>query len=130
MTQKSKGNSKGNGLEFEVAGSLQITDFELAGSSYTELIICQLSFCLVITCGPLFPPTDGAVHVSPSSCLSSSSYGQTCTFTCQRPGYVLEGTTARVCGNDRQWTGSNNTNCRGKILWLNIIWERFLITSL
>ncbi|XP_044183159.1 uncharacterized protein LOC114968057 isoform X2 [Acropora millepora] len=72
----------------------------------------ETSYCRVISCGPLAPPTHGVLHVSPSSCLLSSPYGQRCIFTCQTPGYVLEGTPVRVCGNDGQWTGLNSTNCR------------------
>ena len=31
----------------------------------------------------------------------------------------------RVCGNDGQWTGSNSTNCRGRIelLLISSIWK-------
>ncbi|XP_015750073.1 PREDICTED: sushi, von Willebrand factor type A, EGF and pentraxin domain-containing protein 1-like [Acropora digitifera] len=72
----------------------------------------ETSYCRVITCDPLGPPSHGVLHVSPSSCLLSSPYGHRCIFTCQTPGYVLEGTPVRVCGNDGQWTGLNSTNCR------------------
>ena len=66
----------------------------------------------VINCSALVPPPNAVI--SPSSCLSRSTYGQTCRFSCQR-GDVLEGTSLRVCGNDGQWTGNNDTLCRGNI---------------
>lgn len=83
-------------------------------STYSCLPTCaSVSVLLAINCGPLAPPTFGTV--SPYSCLFASSHGQSCSFSCQRPGYVLEGTSARVCGNDAQWTGSNDTRCTGKV---------------
>ena len=65
----------------------------------------------VINCSALAPPANGAV--SPSSCLSRSTYGQTCSFSCLTTGYVIEGTSARMCGYDGEWTGYNDTLCRG-----------------
>ena len=68
----------------------------------------------MVNCSALVPPSNGAV--SPSSCLSRSTYGQTCRFSCQTAGYVLEGTSTRVCDDDGEWTGNNNTFCRGNHL--------------
>ncbi|CAH3164729.1 unnamed protein product [Pocillopora meandrina] len=67
------------------------------------------SSCQVVACGPLFPPMNAII--SPSSCVSGSPYGQTCRFSCGTLGYVLDGTSSRVCGNNGKWTGSNNTRC-------------------
>ena len=66
----------------------------------------------VINCSALTPPANGAV--SPLSCSSRSTYSQTCRFSCGTAGYVLEGTSARVCGGDGKWSGKNDTLCRGK----------------
>ena len=72
-----------------------------------------LYVCLyaVINCSALVPPANGAV--SPSSCLSRSTYGQTCSFFCLTKGFYLEGTSSRVCGKEGDWTGINDTVCRG-----------------
>ncbi|KAL9960419.1 hypothetical protein ACROYT_G033874 [Oculina patagonica] len=70
----------------------------------------ETPYCQAITCDQLSSPIFGAIF--PSSCQLGSNYSQICRFTCQRPGYVLEGTSARVCGNDGRWTGSNDTRCR------------------
>ncbi|XP_015752647.1 PREDICTED: sushi, von Willebrand factor type A, EGF and pentraxin domain-containing protein 1-like, partial [Acropora digitifera] len=70
----------------------------------------ETSQCQVISCVPLVPPLFGVI--SPSSCLFGSNYSQTCRLTCGSPGYVLEGTSARVCGRTGQWTGLNDTRCR------------------
>jgi len=70
------------------------------------------AFILVKTCDALTPPNSGVI--SPPSCLVGSNYSQTCRYTCARPGYVLKGTSTRVCDNNGQWTGSNDTRCRGK----------------
>ncbi|PFX23099.1 Low-density lipoprotein receptor-related protein 6 [Stylophora pistillata] len=66
--------------------------------------------CSGISCDPLVPRTN--VVISPSSCLSSSSQGQTCRFSCRIPGYILDGASSRVCDNNGKWTGSNDTRCR------------------
>ena len=78
--------------------------------SYFYLFLV-LNYFLVINCSGLVPPTNGAVD--PSSCLSRSTYGQKCSFSCSKTGYVLEGTSARVCEHDGAWTGENNALCRG-----------------
>ena len=67
-----------------------------------------------VICGPLIPPTN--VTISPSSCLTSSRYNQTCIFSCQTSRYVLIGCSSRVCSNDGSWTGSNNARCRRKLM--------------
>ena len=80
--------------------------------SFFFLFISHLiTIFLVINCSGLMPPVYGAV--APSSCLSRSTYGQKCSFSCSKTGYVLEGTSGRVCGHDGAWTGENNTRCRG-----------------
>jgi len=66
--------------------------------------------CQVINCTALVPPPNGVI--SPSPCLSRSTYGQSCNFSCQRQGYSLEGSSVRVCGSDGEWTGTNDTICR------------------
>ncbi|XP_073229635.1 sushi repeat-containing protein SRPX-like [Porites lutea] len=66
--------------------------------------------CQVINCSALAAPANGAV--SPRSCLSRSTYAQTCSFSCGTAGYVLEGTSSRVCGDDGKWSGKNDTLCR------------------
>ena len=66
----------------------------------------------VISCTPLVPPSNGMI--SPTSCLSRSTYGQSCRFSCQRQGYSLEGSSVRVCGSDGEWTGNNDTICKGE----------------
>ena len=93
--------------------------------SFSWLIVSLLGLfvCLVISCVPLVPPLFGVI--SPSSCLFGSNYSQTCRLTCGSPGYVLEGTSARVCGRTGQWTGLNNTRCRGKLTYLNLTKLRF-----
>ncbi|CAH3199242.1 unnamed protein product, partial [Porites evermanni] len=63
-----------------------------------------------VNCSALTPPANGTV--SPRSCLSRSTYSQICSFSCNTPGYVLEGTSARVCDRNGEWTGSKNTFCR------------------
>ena len=65
----------------------------------------------VVHCGALVPPANGAV--TPSSCRSRSSYGQICTFSCRKQGFLLEGTFRRMCGKEGDWTGVNDTFCRG-----------------
>ncbi|PFX23095.1 Low-density lipoprotein receptor-related protein 6, partial [Stylophora pistillata] len=65
---------------------------------------------IAIKCGPLITPKNAIM--SPSSCELTSQFGQTCTFTCQRHGYILEGTPSRVCGSNGRWTGLNDTRCR------------------
>ncbi|XP_067025508.1 uncharacterized protein [Acropora muricata] len=70
------------------------------------------SACQVINCTPLVPPSNGMI--SPSSCLSRSSYGQSCRISCQRQGYSLEGGSVRICSSDGEWTGSNDTICKDK----------------
>ena len=65
----------------------------------------------VVNCSALTPPANGTV--SPRSCLSRSTYGQTCSISCNTPGYVLEGTSARVCDKNGEWTGNKDTFCRG-----------------
>ena len=65
----------------------------------------------VVHCGALVPPANGAV--TPSSCRSRSSYGQICTFSCRKQGFLLEGTFRRMCGKEGEWTGVNDTFCRG-----------------
>ncbi|XP_067016159.1 low-density lipoprotein receptor-related protein 6-like [Acropora muricata] len=64
----------------------------------------------VIKCTALVPPPNGVI--SPSQCLSRSTYGQSCRFSCKRQGYSLEGASVRVCGSDGEWTGTNDTICR------------------
>ena len=83
----------------------------------TKNIVCYLScsaMIVVINCSALAPPLNAAV--SPSSCLSRSTYGQTCRFYCPKAGYVLQGTSARVCGNDGEWSGANDTLCKGNLV--------------
>ena len=81
-------------------------------------------FCshTVINCSALAPPANGAV--SPLSCSSRSTYAQTCSFSCVTAGYVLEGTSSRVCGGDGKWSGKNDTLCRGKYMKL-LLWILF-----
>ena len=69
------------------------------------------TFFLVINCSALTPPANGAV--SPRSCLTRSTYAQTCSFSCVTAGYVLEGTSARACGSDGKWSEKNDTLCKG-----------------
>ena len=75
-----------------------------------EIFFLKL-YIAVVNCSALTPPANGTV--SPPSCLSRSTYGQTCSFSCNTPGYVLEGTSARVCDKNGEWTGNKNTFCRG-----------------
>ncbi|XP_068706774.1 uncharacterized protein [Montipora foliosa] len=70
----------------------------------------SIAYCQEIRCSALVLPINGAV--SPASCLLGAVYGQTCGFTCPKIGYVLQGTSARVCGSDGEWTGANDTICR------------------
>ena len=65
----------------------------------------------MVNCSALTPPANGTV--SPRSCLSRSTYSQTCSFSCNTPGYVLEGTSSRVCDKNGDWTGNKDTFCRG-----------------
>ena len=65
----------------------------------------------VVNCSALTSPANGTV--SPRSCLSRSTYSQTCSFSCNTPGYVLEGTSARVCDKNGDWTGNKDTFWRG-----------------
>ena len=78
-----------------------------------QKIFISLSVYLVISCGALTPPALGVI--SPPSCLVGSNYSQTCQYTCERLGYVLKGSSVRVCDTNGQWTGSNVTRCRGKV---------------
>lgn len=70
----------------------------------------SIAYCQEIRCSALVLPINGAV--SPASCLLGAVYGQTCGFTCPNTGYVQQGTSARVCGSDGEWTGANDTICR------------------
>ena len=76
------------------------------------IFVFNLPLYTVINCTPLVPPFNGMI--SPSSCLSRSTYGQSCRFSCQRHGYSLEGTSVRVCGSEGEWTGNNDTICKGE----------------
>ncbi|KAK2557468.1 Low-density lipoprotein receptor-related protein 6, partial [Acropora cervicornis] len=91
--------------------------YKLTGSSKRQCLQNETwsginSSCEVINCTALVPPPNCVI--TPSSCLSRSTYGQSCRFSCQRQGYSLEGTSVRVCGSDGEWTGTNDTICRDK----------------
>ena len=73
----------------------------------------------VIKCTALVPPPNGVI--SPSQCLSRSTYGQSCRFSCKRQGYSLEGASVRECGSDGEWTGTNDTICRGKENYVQLL---------
>jgi len=64
-------------------------------------------------CPALLHPANGKVY--PSECeVSTSSYsGMLCSFECDS-GYVLSGSTKRLCLSSQQWTGSP-TSCKRKI---------------
>ncbi|XP_015761127.1 PREDICTED: uncharacterized protein LOC107340287 [Acropora digitifera] len=92
--------------------------YKLTGSSRRQCLKNESwsgmdTSCQVISCTPLVPPSNGMI--SPTSCLSRSTYGQSCGFSCQRQGYSLEGSSVRVCGSDGEWTGNNDTICKDKV---------------
>ena len=52
--------------------------------------------------------------MSPSSCLLRSMYGQSSRLGCQRQGYSLKGSSVKVSDSDGEWTGNNDTMCKGE----------------
>ena len=102
--------------------------------SFTTILFFVFLFPLytVINCTPLVPPSNGMI--SPSSCLSRSSYGQSCRISCQRQGYSLEGGSVRMCSSDGEWTGSNDTICKGEdnsvLLLIVACWSNFGFSNL
>ena len=54
--------------------------------------------CEATSCGPLAPPSNGAVT------FDSALFGDMATYTCS-DGYVLAGSETRLCGADGSWSG-------------------------
>lgn len=79
--------------------------FDLRG---TQQRVCQADHtwsgvqptCQVIMCGPLTAPDKGKVQ-----CTNGDVFGSECSFKCKQ-GYILHGSSSRLCDVIGQWTGS------------------------
>lgn len=60
--------------------------------------------CTSVDCGPLDPPTNGAID------LPSTGFSAVATYSCE-DGHVLEGEVTRTCQMDETWSGAAPT-CR------------------
>ena len=68
----------------------------------------------VVSCPSLTDPNNGVIN-----CLLGddgvSSYGDTCSFTCDN-GYELTGSDTRICQSNGNWSGSDAT-CERGVYW-------------
>ena len=71
--------------------------------------ISNIFYYLVIDCGPLFPPANGALEIS------STTFSSTANYTCDA-GFLLnasETSLTRMCMENSQWSSmSPACNCK------------------
>jgi hypothetical protein len=56
--------------------------------------------CVLVDCGPLSKPSNGAVDVP------TTTYNSTATYLCTTTGYTLSGAATRTCQANGTWSGS------------------------
>ena len=69
-----------------------------------------ITSCFLVPCTSLTDLNNGAMNCSMGNV---SSYGDTCSFTCNT-GYELTGSDTRTCQSNGSWSG-NETICTGKV---------------
>ncbi|XP_064386419.1 uncharacterized protein LOC135334961 isoform X2 [Halichondria panicea] len=79
--------------------------YEVSNGVTTAMATCMASgtwepvpTCVAVDCGPLNPPSNGAVDTS-----SGTTFMMTATYTCNT-GYNIVGSDTRTCGEDKTWT--------------------------
>ncbi len=71
---------------------------------------------IVVNCGALINPSNGAVNTS-----SGTTYLQIAAYTCNT-GYTLIGANTRTCGGDGNWTPDAPTCLRTQIIATSIVY--------
>ena len=69
---------------------------------------------LIVSCSSLIAPNNGTISCSLGD-DGTPSYEDTCSFTCNT-GYELTGSDTRTCQSDGNWSGSDASCNRGKLL--------------
>ena len=83
-------------------------------SKHNLWIFCNLKFNLhTVSCPSLTDPNNGVMTCLLKADGVSSSYNDTCSFTCNT-GYKLTGSDTRTCQSDGSWSGSEAMCGRGR----------------
>ena len=72
------------------------------------VVISHWFDCILLDCGRLLAPVNGAVNGAASS--TSNTFGSTVTFTCNT-GFQLAGASGRTCESNGQWSERANPIC-------------------
>ena len=73
-----------------------------------------LIFFTAVNCGALTDPMNGMVDTS-----SGTTFMNTATYTCDT-GYILIGTSTRMCQSDAVWSSATPT-CESKNAWCHLL---------